>query len=121
MKYVTPQKAAEYLGVSIGTLRRWDDQGKIKTIRTPGGQRRFCISEYEPEENKQIILYARVSTTSQKDDLERQVNYLQSIYPKGELITEIGSGLNFKRQKFLSVLERILKNDISIQVDRLLG
>ena len=95
--------------------------GKIKTIRTPGGQRRFCIEEYEPEDNKQIILYARVSTASQKDDLTRQVDYLQSIYPKGELITEIGSGLNFKRRKFLSILERILKNDISIQVDRLFG
>ena len=121
MKYVTPQKASEMLGVSISTLRRWDSEGKIRTIRTPGGQRRFCVEEYEPEDNKQIILYARVSTTSQKDDLKRQVDYLQSIYPKAELITEVGSRLNFKRRKFLSILERILKSDISIQVDRLLG
>lgn len=90
--------------------------GKILTIRTPGGQRRFCVEEYEPEDNLQIILYARVSTTSQKDDLKRQVDYLQSIYPKAELITEVGSGLNFKRRKFLSILERILKSDISILV-----
>ena len=108
------------LSVNEGCPTLPDDQGKIKTIRTPGGQRRFCISEYEPEENKQIILYARVSTASQKDDLKRQVDYLQSIYPQAELITEVGSGLNFKRRKFLSILERIYKADISIQVDRLL-
>lgn len=116
MKYVTPQKASEMLGVSISTLRRWDSEGKIRTIRTPGGQRRFCVEEYEPQDNKQIVLYARVSTPSQKDDLKRQVDYLQSIYPKGELVTEVGSGLNFKRRKFLSILERILKSDISILV-----
>ena len=94
--------------------------GKIRTIRTPGGQRRFCISEYETEDNKPIVLYARVSTHSQKDDLERQIKFLQSIYPQAELITEVGSGLNFKRRKFLSILERIYKADISIQVERLL-
>ena len=116
MKYVTPQEASKMLGVSVGTLRRWDSEGKIKTIRTPGGQRRFCVEEYEPTDNKQIVLYARVSTNSQKDDLKRQVDYLQSIYPKGELVTEVGSGLNFKRRKFLSILERVLKNDISILV-----
>lgn len=104
------------LSVNEGCPTLPDSEGKIRTIRTPGGQRRFCVEEYEPEDNKQIILYARVSTASQKDDLKRQVNYLQSIYPKGELVTEIGSGLNFKRRKFLSILERILKNDISIQV-----
>lgn len=116
MKYVTPQKASEMLGVSISTLRRWDSEGKIKTIRTPGGQRRFCVEEYEPEDNKSIVLYARVSNSCQKDDLKKQVDFLQSIYPKGELITEVGSGLNFKRRKFLDLLERILKHDISILV-----
>ena len=111
MKYVTPRKAAESLGVSISTLRRWDSEGKIKSIRTPGGQRRFCIEEYE-EEAKPTVLYARVSTHSQKDDLERQVKFLQSKYPEGELVTEVGSGLNFKRRKFLSILERIYQKDL---------
>ncbi len=111
MKYVTPRKAAESLGVSISTLRRWDSEGKIKSIRTPGGQRRFCIEEYE-EEAKPTLLYARVSTHSQKDDLERQVKFLQSKYPEGELVTEIGSGLNFKRRRLLSILERIYQKDL---------
>ncbi len=112
MKYVTPRKASEYLGVSISTLRRWDEEGKIKSIRTPGGQRRFCIEEYEAANAKPTVLYARVSNPGQKDDLERQVKFLCSKYPEGELVQEIGSGLNFKRRKLLSILERIYQGDI---------
>ncbi|MDJ0650979.1 MAG: IS607 family transposase [Xenococcaceae cyanobacterium MO_188.B19] len=115
MKYVTPKEASQRLGVAISTLRRWDKEGKIRSIRTPGGQRRFCIEEYEKDE-KPIVLYARVSSNSQKDDLERQVEFLQSKYPEGELVKEIGSGLNFKRRRLLSILERIYKSDISMLV-----
>lgn len=115
MKYVTPREASQRLGVAISTLRRWDKEGKIQTIRTPGGQRRFCIEEYE-EAQKPIVLYARVSSNSQKDELTRQVKFLQSKYPEGELVKEIGSGLNFKRRKLLSILERIYKGDISMLV-----
>ncbi len=111
MRYVTPKEACNYLGVSISTLRRWDSEGKIKSIRTPGGQRRFCIQEYE-QKAKSTILYARVSSHSQKDDLTRQAEFLRSSYPEAELIQEIGSGLNFRRRKFISILERIYKGDI---------
>ncbi|MDJ0531445.1 MAG: helix-turn-helix domain-containing protein [Xenococcaceae cyanobacterium MO_207.B15] len=55
MKYVTPRKASEYLGVSISTLRRWHEEGKIKSIRTPGEQRRFCIEEYEGANQKPVV------------------------------------------------------------------
>ena len=111
MKYVTPKEACNYLGVSISTLRRWDKEGKIKSIRTPGGQRRFCIQEYE-QRAKPTILYARVSSHSQKDDLERQAEFLRQAYPHAELIREIGSRLNFRRRKFIAILERIYKGDI---------
>lgn len=111
MKYVTPKEACEYLGVSISTLRRWDSQKKIKSIRTPGGQRRFCVEEYE-QKAKPTILYARVSTHSQKDDLDRQAEFLRQAYPNAELVREIGSGLNFRRRKFITILERIYKGDI---------
>lgn len=39
--------AAAMLNVAVETLRRWDREGKITSIRTPGGQRRFQISEIE--------------------------------------------------------------------------
>ena len=111
MKYVTPKEACNYLGVSISTLRRWEKEGKIKSIRTPGGQRRFCIQEYE-QKAKPTILYARVSTHSQKDDLQRQAEFLRLAYPTGELVQEVGSGLNFRRRKFIAILERIYQGDI---------
>ena len=34
-------EAAKILGVSVGTVRRWEQEGKISAIRTLGGQRRF--------------------------------------------------------------------------------
>ncbi|NCS21081.1 MAG: IS607 family transposase [Microcystis aeruginosa G11-06] len=84
-----------------------------KSIRTPGGQRRYCLEDYEPE-SKSIICYARVSTHGQKDDLERQAEFLRSKYPRAEIITEIGSGLNFKRERFLSILERIHQRNVAL-------
>ncbi len=114
-KYVTPRKAAKQLGVCLATLRRWKADGKIGAIRTPGGQRRYCIEQYQ-QETKPTVLYARVSTYSQKDDLARQAEFLLKAYPEGELVKEVGSGLNFKRRKFLSILESIYKGDVGCLV-----
>ncbi|NEQ41926.1 MAG: IS607 family transposase, partial [Okeania sp. SIO3I5] len=95
--------------------RRWDNEGKLDSIRTPGNQRRFCIDEENPK-SKPVIAYARVSSHSQRDDLDRQIEFLREKYPHAELISEIGSGLNFKRRKFLKILERICQSDISTLV-----
>ena len=40
-------EAARALGVSVATLRRWESQGKITAVRTPGDQRRFPVAEIE--------------------------------------------------------------------------
>lgn len=96
-------------------VARWDNEGKLDSIRTPGNQRRFCIDEHEPK-NKPIVAYARVSTHSQQDDLDQQIEFLRAKYPNAELVCEIGSGLNFKRRKFLKILERICASDISTLV-----
>jgi predicted site-specific integrase-resolvase len=54
-----------------------------------------------------------VSTRNQKDDLQRQVEYVGSLYPEGtEIITDIGSGLNFKREGLKTILERAIAGDI---------
>ncbi|NER03448.1 MAG: IS607 family transposase [Okeania sp. SIO3C4] len=124
--YVTPGEAARILGVCDRTLRYWEEQGKIKAIRTAGGQRRYDITTYTTGTtgHRVIILYARVSSTKQKEDLERQCEYLQSQYPDGELVKEVGGGLNYKRKKMLAVLERVMSGNVqSIVVtykDRLL-
>lgn len=113
--YVSPKEAAKHYGVSIATLRRWDKDNKLDSIRTEGNQRRFCI-ESETPDNKPIICYARVSTHSQRDDLDRQVEFLRNAYPTASIVKEIGSGLNFKRRKFIKILEQIYRSDISMLV-----
>ena len=57
------------------------------------------------------ICYGRVSTHSQQDE-QRQLEHLRTRYPEAEIISEVGSGLNFKRKKFLAILERIIDGDI---------
>ncbi|NEP02760.1 MAG: recombinase family protein, partial [Symploca sp. SIO2E9] len=73
-KYVKPSEAAESLGVCLRTLRRWESEGKIQTVKTPSGHRRYNIEgfikkESEPDGGRAVVVYARVSTRPQKADL----------------------------------------------------
>ena len=111
-KYVTPKEAQAILGVSEKTLRNWDKQGKIRAIRTPSGHRRYDTSSITKRENRTSIIYARVSSHKQKADLNRQADYLHSLYPEAEVIKEIGSGLNYNRKKLKAILERVMSGDV---------
>jgi excisionase family DNA binding protein len=44
---LTTSQAAKALGVSLGTIRRWSDQGYLQSYRTPGGQRRFSQEQID--------------------------------------------------------------------------
>ena len=44
---LSTSQAAEALGVSLGTIRRWSDMGHLASYRTPGGQRRFSADQIE--------------------------------------------------------------------------
>jgi excisionase family DNA binding protein len=120
--YVPPRVAASKLGVSTKTLERWLKAGKIEGIFTQGGQRRYNLDSImpirsgNPADERVTVLYARVSSRSQKADLEQQVNFLKSRYPDAEIITDIGSGLNFKRKGLQALLDRVLSNTIKLVV-----
>lgn len=116
--YVTPKEATRILGVSERTLREWEKKGKIQTIRTAGNQRRYDVTSYtlRVAGERITILYARVSSPKHREELERQCEYLQSQYPEGEIVSEIGGGLNYKRKKFLAVLERIFSGNVECLV-----
>lgn len=115
-KYLRPQEVAEYYKVSPTTLKNWTEAGKVTAVKTRGGHRRYLASEIYPEENenhqKRKICYCRVSSPSQRDDLQRQVEFFQQEYPNYEIIKDIGSGLNSKRKGFNSVLDAGIKGDI---------
>ena len=120
-KYVCGAEIKKILGVSDGTLREWADRGKIKSFRTPGGQRRYEVSDLFKgpsnvttvvEKPKQGIVYARVSSGKQRDDLDRQVAFLRIKYPDHIVITDIASGINWKRKGLKTILELANKGDI---------
>ncbi len=104
------REAARILGVSVRTIQRWDKSGKIKCIRTLGGKRRVPESEIRRilclSEERVVVGYAKVSSRSQRDDLERQVQAIrehagQRGYELAEVITDVGSGLNERRRGYL--------------------
>ena len=111
------REAAKTLGVHEQTIRNWDETGKIRTIRSPGGQRKIPRSEIERMmgelERREVKLYARVSTFAQKDDLERQIQRLKQSYPNAELFSDYRSGLKFDRKGFLALLEAVQQRRVS--------
>ena len=113
-KFVTPEEARRHYDVTNNTLRKWDKEGKIETIRV-GTHRRYKI-EVKPQtsnnSNREKICYARVSSYDQKEDLERQINTLKDRFVGYRVVKDIGSGLNFKRKGFNAVLESAVKGNI---------
>ncbi|MFY7803188.1 MAG: IS607 family transposase [Limnoraphis robusta] len=113
MAYIPLRKAVEFLGFSPNTLRKYADEGKIKSIKNEAGQRLYDVESYVRGDSTRTatVCYCRVSSSKQRDDLLRQVAYMQSLYPKAEIIKDIGSGLNFKRKGLRSLLDRLSKGD----------
>ena len=119
-----PKDFAELLGVSVKTLQRWDREGILKANRTPTDRRYYTYDQYlqfkglnTENDNRQIVIYARVSTRNQKDDLQNQVTFLrQFCNAKGiivdQCIEDYGSGLNYNRKKWNQLLDEVMEQKI---------
>lgn len=106
-----PNEFAELINVSVRTLQRWDVEGKLKAFRTPANRRYYTYEQYleykgihKQEDNRKIVIYTRVSTSNQKDDLKNQVEFLRQYANAKEIIVdevieEYGSRLNYNRKK----------------------
>ena len=117
---------AELVGVSVSTLRRWETEGRIVPERTLGNQRIYTdeqlaivknLSKEKVVKPTSAIIYCRVSSSGQKEDLARQISAMESFcLSQGvaitEVITEIGGGLNFKRPKFLNIIRSAIAGEI---------
>lgn len=112
------------IGVKMRTLINWDNNGTLKAKRTCTGRRYYTEAQAldylkieASIDNKKVIIYCRVSTRNQKDDLKNQENYIIN-YCKNEgkrfdeIVTDIGSGLNYNRKEFNKILERVEKKEI---------
>jgi predicted site-specific integrase-resolvase len=107
--YVSSKRAQDFYKVSGETLRTWSHSGKIETIITNGGHHRYkLIPKYDKKTKLKNYIYARVSSKKQENDLKRQINYISEKYPTYEIISDIGSGLNFKRKGLKTLLEQIM-------------
>lgn len=129
--YVGLSAAASHFGVTPRTIIRWCDESRVHNIRTKGGKRRIEIEDIgnipkrlhqksaikstssmstKPKSN---ICYCRVSSSKQREDLERQVSMLSNQFPQHTIIKDIGSGLNFKRKGLISILEQAQEGLVS--------
>ena len=137
MVFVSIGKVCELLGISLSTAYRWIKSGKlIPEFRTLGNHRRFNLSQIKHtfinsanNHNKLTILYSRVSSHDQKNDLLTQENKLKiyaelNNFSNIKLISDLGSGLNYKKSGLNQLLNLILTQQISTLIinhkDRLL-
>jgi len=129
-KYIPAAAVRSTFAVSNTTLRNWAEAGKVAVVRTPGSGKRLykrsdvakLFSGYKPHTaaskealekgGRVCVCYARVSSPKQKDDLDRQVEALKAAKPGYEIITDVASGVNWKRPGLLSVLDRALSGGI---------
>jgi predicted site-specific integrase-resolvase len=124
--FVSGIEAKKTLGVSASTLRLWAKEKKIEIVRNPGCHRRYNIAKFVKDHRKTTsedskdstastrkkFAYCRVSSGKQADDLARQVEYIKSKYPRHEVITDIGSGLNYKRKGLWKILECSMRGEV---------
>ncbi len=110
-------------GYAVKTLQRWDREGKLKPTRTPTNRRVYTdehlrlLRGLTVNQQRKNVVYLRVSSQAQKPELKNQkVTLEQFCAAKGiavdEWIEEIGGGLNFKRTKFLSIVNDITTGKI---------
>jgi putative resolvase len=125
------KETMEYLNVSKSTLHRWDNEGKLKAIKTIGNHRRYKLSTLksfigDTDENTVIsndtivAIYSRCSTSDQKThgNLDRQSKRLTEYCVKHRykieyIISDIGSGLNDKRIGFVKLCNLVIDKKIT--------
>ena len=132
--YLSICQAAKILGISLSTMYRLEKLGKLNAcFRTFGNHRRYLKADIDKISNnhnkKTTIAYARVSTYKQKNDLENQKNTLKNYCINNninnyKIISDLGSGLNFKKKGLNTLIELIISQSISTLIltykDRLL-
>lgn len=123
MKYYTIHEVSEMLGVSAQTLRNWDKSGKLRPHhKSANGYRYYAEDDLNillgiKSQNGKTVGYCRVSSPKQKDDLERQEEnmrtYLLAQGTPFEIISDIGSGINYKRKGLQELIKGMANRSIS--------
>ncbi|NJE61726.1 IS607 family transposase [Thermococcus sp. 21S7] len=121
MRLYRTGKASQLLGISKPTLIRKIKSGEIKAYRV-GKEYRVPESEIkrilEGKIPDKVVIYARVSSRDQKEDLERQVEYLKNYssskgYQVAKIITDISSGLNENRKGLKQLFKLVESGEVT--------
>jgi len=124
----TVTEAAKRLHRTVRTLQRWDRDGVLVPRRTPTNRRVYSkqqLDEFQgvvqPMTARRNIAYCRVSSMAQKPDLKNQRRVVEEFciahgLAGVEFIEEVGGGLNFKRKKFLKLVDALLSGEVGTLV-----
>lgn len=117
MKILKPKQVAELLNVTVKTLQNWDKDGVLVAYRTPKNRRYYTLDQINnitksTNSSGDVVIYARVSSRNQKNDLENQIEFLKNYcnskgYNIERIITDIGSGLNYNRKNWNDLLTNV--------------
>ena len=121
---MSPKEFAKRIGKTVKTLQRWDNSGKLIAHRTPTNRRFYTEQQYNDfmgvatKNDRVNVVYARVSTANQKDDLNNQVEFLKAYCDANgvvvnEVITDVGSGLNYNRKKWNTLLDNVIAGNVN--------
>ena len=114
----TPKQFGQLIGKSVNTLQKWDRKGILNAYRSPTNRRYYTHDQYlqyrglVAQEQGLTIVYTRVSGVAQKPDLANQIKALEAYCQQhsitvDEWLTDIGSGLNYKRKQFNRLMAMI--------------
>ena len=123
--FVSVGQAARLTGMEAQAIRKLVAKGTLTCYLTPSGQRRISTQSIqkfvnnpvhvpeEPEVQRKDFIYARVSTKKQVDDLSRQLEFLKKPeYSTYTAVTDICSGINFRRKGLSTILDACLQGCI---------
>ena len=114
----SPKEFGKLIGRTTNTLQKWDRRGILKAHRSPTNRRYYTHDQYlvyrglVAQEQGLTIVYTRVSGVAQKPDLANQMKALEAYCQQhtitvDEWLSDIGSGLNYKRKQFNRLMELI--------------
>jgi excisionase family DNA binding protein len=127
-RLLRPREVCRRLGISYSTLSRWVREGRIRVVRTAGGKYRVPESEVRRiaeglpiSKEIRAIIYARVSSTDQKSDLEKQVQYLTQYcssrgYRVVDVLNDVASGLKTDRRGLLKLFNYVVNRQVDVVV-----
>jgi excisionase family DNA binding protein len=115
-KFVSRKEVLKVLGVHYHTLYRMIERKEIEYIDI-GNKFLFNLDKYMRDKGvnnkiKKKICYCRVSSQKQKEDLERQIEFMKEKYPGYEIISDIGSSLNLNRKGLVKILDMAIEGEI---------